>query len=300
MDKWRIVRKFKLKIADITLSLNPEPKKQILLPKKQNPLDNFISKGHPDCVLDVHSSCLKDFPPFLIKDLLFNTETTWSLYRRKDRNFLWLDSPSPEDQVERMAIIDSNFKRANLYQVPDKRYKNYIVDPFSYPLDQVLIINLLSFSRGLLVHACAVNYKGEGLLFVGKSGSGKTTISNLWHGNNGTRILSDDRIIIRRIEDDFRIYGTPWYGTGKFARAESVLLKRIYFLKHARKNNLKLLSDVGACTRLITTSFPTFWDRRGMEFVLNFCEELTQRIPCYELGFLPDKRVVDFLKDKII
>ena len=298
MVKWRILKRLKLKIADITISINAEHKREILVPKKQNPIDSFISKEPADCILDVRNSLLKDFPPFLIKDLLFNTEVTWSLHQRRDRNFLWLDSPSLKE-VERMAIIDSNFKRANLYQVPNKRYQDYIVDPFSYPLDQALIINLLSQERGLLVHACAVNYEGQGLLFVGKSGSGKTTISNLWHDNNGASILSDDRIIIRKIGGTFKIYGTPWYGTGKFASSGSVELRRIYFLKHDRKNKIKPLAGLETSTRILTSSFPAFWDKKGMQFALKFCADLSQNIPCYELGFLPDKGVVDFLKSII-
>jgi hypothetical protein len=299
MAKWCIFKRLKLKIADIAIAINAEHKRGILVPKRQNPIDNFISGEPADCVLDVCNSRLKDFPPFLIKDLLFNTEVTWSLYRREDRNFLWLDSPSPKEQVERMAIIDSNFKRVNLYQVPDKRYKDYIVDPFSYPLDQALIINLLSRGRGLLVHACAVNYRGQGLLFVGKSGSGKTTISNLWHANNGASILSDDRIIIRKIGGRFKIYGTPWYGTGKFASPERASLRGIYFLKHSPRNNLKPITHLEAVTRLITSAFPSFWDKKGMEFALSFCSELLQSVPCYGLGFLPDKSVVSFLKKRI-
>lgn len=298
MVKWRIFKRLKLKIADIIISINAEHKREILVPKKQNCIDNFISEEPTDCILDVRNSRLRDFPPFLIKDLLFNTEVTWSLYQRRDRNFLWLDSPSLKE-VERMAIIDSNFKRANLYQVPDKRYQDYIVDPFSYPFDQALIINLLSRGRGLLVHACAVNYKGQGLLFVGKSGSGKTTISNLWHVNNGASILSDDRIIIRKIDGRFKIYGTPWYGTGKFASSESASLRGIYFLKHSPRNNLKPITHLEAATRLITSAFPSFWDKKGMKFALSFSSELVQGVPCYGLGFLPDKSVVSFLKNRI-
>ncbi|TET41088.1 MAG: hypothetical protein E3J63_02515 [Elusimicrobia bacterium] len=112
-------------------------------------------------------------------------------------------------------------------------------------------------------------------------------------------ILSDDRMIIRKKNARFWIYGTPWHGDARVYSPETAHLEKIFFLKHARKIMLKKLSPVEATSRLIVCSFPTFWDKKGMEFTLRFCAELVKKIPCYELGFVPDESILDFVGGKI-
>lgn len=299
MTKDSFLKKFKLSIADITIAVNVVGEKEkIIFGRERNALFDFISEGPSDFSLNVCCAQLKNFPPFFIKKKIFDNETTWSFYERKDRRFLWLDSPSFRELHGRMVIIEPDFKKGMIYQMPDGHNKNYIFNPLSYPFDQALMINLLSLGRGVLIHTCGTNYQGQGLLFVGASGSGKTTIANLWNNDMDVKILNDDRIVIRKKEGVFRIYGTPWHGTGKFSSPDSAPLKKIYFLKHSKKNKIKPLDNIQATTKLLATSFSTFWDKKGMSFTLEFCAELAKEIPCYELGFIPDKSMVDFVKDE--
>lgn len=57
------------------------------------------------------------------------------------------------------------------------------------------------------------------------------------------------------------------------------------------------MSPIDATSRMIVRSFPTFWDKKGMEFTLGFIDELVTEVPCYELGFVPDKTVIDLVKN---
>jgi len=49
----------------------------------------------------------------------------------------------------------------------------------------------------------------------------------------------------------------------------------------------------------LVRSFPTFWDGEGMRYTLDLCERLSIRVPCYELGFVPDQRIINTLKDLV-
>ena len=72
--------------------------------------------------------------------------------------------------------------------------------PLEYPLDELLLQGLLARGRGAEIHACGIaDGSGRGLLFVGQSGAGKTTMARLWEGERGITVLSDDRIILRRV-----------------------------------------------------------------------------------------------------
>ena len=52
-----------------------------------------------------------------------------------------------------------------------------------------------------------------------------------------------------------------------------------------------------ASSMLLTRCFPPLWDAEGMRVTLDFCAQLVETIPCYELGFVPDKSVLDFIKN---
>ena len=80
---------------------------------------------------------------------------------------------------------------------------------------------------------------------------------------------------------------------------ENAPLERIFFLKHAKANSIKQLNQLDVASRLVICSFPTFWDNQGMDFTLRFLTELAEGVPCYELGFIPDKSALDFIREKI-
>jgi len=166
----------------------------------------------------------------------------------------------------------------------------------SHPLDQLLIIHLLSRGRGILVHSCGVNDNGRGYVFIGASREGKSTTAKLWLDEIGATVLSDDRIIIRKMNEIFYAYGTPWHGDVHISNPKGVEIEKIFFLKHSDKNYVRPLPVMDSATRMFVRSFPTFWDKEGMEFTLKFIDELVRKIPCYEFGFVQDKTAVEFVR----
>jgi hypothetical protein len=74
-------------------------------------------------------------------------------------------------------------------------------------------------------------------------------------------------------------------------------LEKIFFLKHAKVSRVERIEGIDAASKLLVCSFPTFWDKKGMEFTLGFIDELVTEVPCYELGFVPDESVLDFIEE---
>jgi hypothetical protein len=170
------------------------------------------------------------------------------------------------------------------------------LDVFGHPVSEVLTVALLSRDRGVELHAVGLADNGQGELFCGVSGAGKSTTARAWCSEPGVEILSDDRIIVRKQGDDFWIYGTPWHGEAGFASSRSAPVKRLFFLRQGSDNALKRVSTREAVARLMTCCFPTFWDPEGMAFTLSFLEEMANSLPCYELTFVNDRSVVDFVR----
>ncbi len=288
------MNELKLKIARITLSIT-SPDKSNEFKVNDNYLP-FIADGRPDAVLQVHYGSL---PKLKLEEEIFNSGTIWSLHRSKGKYVIKIHS--------RMAVLESDFRSGNIYIEPSSPSLSYSY-PLDYPLDEVLMINWLSRGLGIMMHACGVKHNGQGIIFSGTSGAGKSTVADLWKNkisrlksrsmdpSKNTILLSDDRIIIRKINGRFFIFGTPWHGDSKVCSPEEAPLDKILFLQQARENKVKKIDVIKAASRLIVCSFPPFWDKKGMEFTLNYCAELAQRIPCYELDFVPDKRVLDLVR----
>jgi hypothetical protein len=97
------------------------------------------------------------------------------------------------------------------------------------------------------------------------------------------------------VAGEFRIYGTPWHGEAKFGSPRGVKLEKIFFLRHSQKNAIQPLSRVESVLQMLQCSFPPYWDAAGMEFTMEFFEKIASSMPCYELAFEPDKRVIDLI-----
>ncbi len=110
------------------------------------------------------------------------------------------------------------------------------------------------------------------------------------------QVLNDDHTILRKINGQFRVYGTPWHGQGGIALAEDAPLKKIFILKHAPTNQAVRLPPAQAAAMLLVRAFAPLWSAPAMEFTLQFLDELCQAVPCYELGFVPDQTAVEYVR----
>jgi len=158
-------------------------------------------------------------------------------------------------------------------------------------------MNLLASNSGLLTHAAGVIAQGNGYLFSGHGGAGKSTTARLWQEQAGVQVVNDDKVILRKQGGKFILYGTPWHGQGGIAIPACAPLKRIFILKQAPSNAVTALSPAQAASRILARSFVPLWDNTKMASILNFLEELCQAVPCQELGFVPDPSAVDFVRN---
>lgn len=243
-----------------------------------------------------------DPPPMPEWQLFFDSTGLWRLYRHRQQFYLTLSSPLFGPLPYRVAILDPSFRTGEVYcrrlNSPGREEigAQIRLNPFEFPLDEVILVHYLVKGRGLNVHAGGVVHDGQGLLFVGPSQAGKSTLTRLWQPT-GAKLLSDDRIIIRRKKNGaFQMYGTPWHGDANIGSPESAPLKKIFFLNKASRDSVRPVGRMEAATRLLVCCFPPFHDQDGMAFVLDFISQIVAEVPCYELNFLPEPSVIDFIQ----
>ncbi len=261
----------------------------------------LVEEGQPDVVLQVHYG---ELPHADFQDKVFECPGPWSLYRYGDRLVLAMPSPVFGGPTHRLAVMDPSWGSGDIYinsSVPLAAQRcpgpAGFIDPFEYPLDEVLMINILARRRlGLVIHACGLSDQGRGLIFCGVSGAGKSTLARLWEKTD-VALLSDDRIILRRQEPRYLIYGTPWPSEANIASPHGAPLERLYFISHASRNRISPLSRRQAASRLLVRCFPPFYDRQGMDNTLEIISWIVERIPCYDLGFVPDESIAAFIRE---
>jgi hypothetical protein len=267
---------------DLNLVLNPATARFAVEP---SPPDVRIEVGWDDLSADAAG------------DLLFDSGGPWRMFRHPDgylfQFFSALFGAVPYKTVRWNADFTSGDVRLNRAHFA----AGAPVDPLEYPLDELLMINLLGHGRGLEVHGCGViDRSGDAYLFVGQSGAGKTTMARLWLAEPATVILSDDRVVLRAQPDGVWMYGTPWHGDEPLASPRHARLSRLFFLRHHTSNAVTTISGSRAAARLLAASFPPFHSPPAMEFSLRFIETIITGVPCVELGFAPTPPVLEFLR----
>jgi hypothetical protein len=165
--------------------------------------------------------------------------------------------------------------------------------PFVYPFDEVVYLARLARGRGVLVHACGLLWHGHGILLLGTSGAGKSTSARLWAQKSGVTVLSDDRIVIRREAERYRIFGTPWHGDAGYESPGSAPLDAVFILEQAPRNRIVDLTSASAVAQMMVRAFPAMWDHGGLEFAVRFLSEMTERLPVRRLQFLPEMSAVE-------
>ncbi|MGB3905131.1 MAG: hypothetical protein WBB22_09425 [Anaerolineae bacterium] len=255
--------------------------------------ERFASEAQAEVMLRVEGHAILDHE---FGERVFDSGGPWSLYHNQEGWTIGLRSPGSSPHPYQIAILEPDFRSGDIYMKAGPLDDELLPFPLRHPLAEVLMVNLLSLGRGVLVHAYGVNDRGRALIFAGSSGAGKSTMAELWKDEEGTSILSDDRIIVREEEGRFWAYGTPWHGDARLCSPESVPLEAIFFIRHDEENSVVPLEARKAVSSLLVRSFPTFWNAGGMAFTLDFLSRMSQEVPCYDLGFAPDKRIVQLVR----
>ncbi len=80
-----------------------------------------------------------------------------------------------------------------------------------------------------------------------------------------------------------------------FYSLDNQLISEGVYDNNEKKNEMRPLSGAEAVTRLISCSFIPMHSPDCIDFALGFYEQVVKTVPCYDLYFLPDKRVVEFI-----
>ncbi|WP_051697988.1 hypothetical protein [Prevotella sp. 10(H)] len=155
---------------------------------------------------------------------------------------------------------------------------------------------LAAVNRNVIpIHASAIVKNSQAVLFLGESGTGKSTHTRLWlQYIEDSHLLNDDSPLLCIKNDKILAYGSPWSGKTDCYKQEIFPLKAIVRLKQYPENVMTRfgkLKSIGA----IQPSFPPFlaYDEFYTQKIIFLIDRIVSYIPVYEFKCLPDKQAAE-------
>lgn len=152
---------------------------------------------------------------------------------------------------------------------------------------------LLNFG-GMFLHSSAVVLDGKAYLFSGFSTAGKSTHTRLWQQVFGpaARVINDDKPALRRIDDIWYAYGTPWCGKDGININERAPVAGVCFMKKAGENRIRRLNSQEAMQKILSQTTHRFHRVERMDLMLASLDNFLRTVPVYELENRPEPDAV--------
>lgn len=140
------------------------------------------------------------------------------------------------------------------------------------------------------IHTSVIQYKGKTVLFLGESGTGKSTHTRLWRENiDGAVLLNDDSPILRIIDGEPWMFGSPWSGKTPCYKKESYPLAGCVRLSQAPHNKIRRLSIPQGYAAIHPSCPPDFaYDDALYDHISNTIGDVLGHVPMYHLECLPN------------
>lgn len=147
---------------------------------------------------------------------------------------------------------------------------------------RVVYATLLPRVGGMLIHGCGLRHAAIGVIFPGVSGAGKSTLAR--KAPDADDVLSDELVAVRRLDDGWRVFGTPFWGD--FARGgismRSWPLRTVAFLNQAREVAMTPITSSDATLRLLGCFLAFTTDRASVERSLAVAVQLCAEVRSVE------------------
>ena len=142
----------------------------------------------------------------------------------------------------------------------------------------------------LLMHSSVVRHEGKGYMFLGKSGTGKSTHTQLWLKYiPGCDLMNDDNPVLRVIDGQTIVYGSPWSGKTPCYRNIQAPVGGITMLQQKPENTMRREGVLAALSALLPSASNMKWERRIHSAILDTMQQVIASTPIYTLGCRPDE-----------
>ena len=261
---------------------------------EDDPLWNQIGqydpfKVEPDGDNELFSLNLVDSLPDLEKEPFLVGEPEPGMSRidafTSGKTFVFEMAPLADLPIVGVLHVDADFKEGKLLCKGNSRSRL-----FSFNNSLMVLFAFSTASLGtLMMHSSVTVHEGKGYLFLGKSGTGKSTHSRMWLENiSGTELLNDDNPVLRITDDEARVYGTPWSGKTPCYRNLDFPVGAIVRIKRAPYNKATRLPLMEAYASVYSSCSSLRPLRKVADGLHSTISSVAATVPCFVMECLPD------------
>ena len=267
---------------------------------------------------EVTASLLPNYEPFRVAELPVGVEPLFTFtgsvdLDTKKRIALLEDKTSDGVRAQvyhtddRQLLLELTIDRRHQALCVDRSWRTIVSDVLLDDPSAAVFINrliMIAFGvavaphRTLKMHASVTVLNGQALLFLGVSGTGKSTHSRLWRKFvPGATLLNDDEPIVRVQEDgEVRVYGCPWSGSTPCYKNESARVTAFVYLYQAPENKLSRLRGRDSFDAIYSSSAFLHSDKVRHLAMFDTVADVLERIPVYRLDCRPDEEAVSLTR----
>ena len=160
------------------------------------------------------------------------------LFRSTDGYCVEINNDTTQNGLVHTMITDPHFESATAYIRPEDLSMGAVLSS----MVRFLFAQAVLEHDGVFVHASCVSMEGKSYLFLGKSGTGKSTHARQWlQAFPDCRLLNDDNPALRIEDGKVMVYGTPWSGKTSCYKNEGYPVAGIARLRQAKTNSFSPL-----------------------------------------------------------
>lgn len=221
---------------------------------------------------------------------------TFSVYSQPSGGCCFVIKAPSGDECCRL-IAASDFSSSNVYltgrhELWNMGVKNSLMVMYAFAA---------SGSDTLLMHSSVVMNSGNGYLFLGKSGTGKSTHTRLWLENiPGSELMNDDNPVVRVIDGAVRVYGSPWSGKTPCYRNIDVPVGAFVMLEQKPYNRIARMNVIESFAAMISSCSSIKWDKRIYDSICSTIGSVLEKVPVYKLECLPDREAAELSSKTIV
>lgn len=204
---------------------------------------------------------------------------------RTGKDWLFLVAPTKAAESTMHFLVSPDFHDVRLHILSDTDTR-FAIDNACMILYACATASL----HTLTMHAAVVARHDRGYLFLGKSGTGKSTHARMWlKAFDDAWLLNDDNPILRLLDNgEVRVYGSPWSGKTPCYIPRDVPVGGIVQLAQAPQNNIHTLKLPQAYAYMLSSVSGLKIDPAMMDDLYDTIACVIQSVPVRYLECLPD------------
>lgn len=155
-------------------------------------------------------------------------------------------------------------------------------------------------AAALVLHASAIVYRGRAYLFLGSSGEGKSTHSQLWLRRfEECELLNDDNPVVRLFPTMSYAFGSPWSGKTPCYKQLCAPIGAVVRLRQATTNEIRPLRGVEAYAAILESCNTLRCNSYAYGAILDTAAKIAERVPVYELKNRPTLEAAELCRTTI-